>query len=183
VGVKGAHLVVDTTTPAPGSPGTFLSFGLAMLSETHLAFPARYTGGSGVFLSTLGIPGVTRIVDNSMLIPGTSTGFSNFRNLAIGGDNVVFHEDHGIFFFDDGVISPVIMIGDALFGSTVTNLHLGQLGYDDTTKQVVFIYELADAQMGVATADVSAIPEPTVLLALGFSAAFASCRRGRRGTR
>lgn len=162
-GVTGASLIVDTMMQAPGAAANFSFFGIAMLSGTHLAYSARFSGGEGVYMSTFGSPGATRIVDNSMLIPGTSTAFGGFLNIAIGGDNVAFQENHGIFFADDGIISRVIGIGDPLFGSTVTSAHLGQDGYDDTTKQVAFDYVLASGERGVATAYVGLIPEPAML--------------------
>ncbi len=162
-GAAGANLIVDTSTQAPNAATNFTFFGIAMLSGTHLAYSARFTGGDGVYMSTFGSPGATRIVDSSMLIPGTSTNFGGFLNIAIGGDNIAFQENHGIFFADGGIVSPVIEIGDSLFGSTVTSAHLGQDGYDDATKRVVFDYVLASGEGGVATAYVGAIPEPTML--------------------
>ena len=62
-----------------------------------------------------------------------------------------------------GSFRRVIGIGDPLFGSTVTSAHLGQDGYDDATKQVAFDYVLASGERGVATAQVSAAPEPAML--------------------
>jgi hypothetical protein len=178
-GVRGASLIVDTTTPAPGTTANFIRFGIPVISGTNLAYAATYAGGSGVFMSTFGSTGATRIVDRTMLIPGTSTNFSGFLNVAISGDKIAFHEDHGIFFAGDGVVSRVILIGDTLFGSTVTSVHLGQNGYADPTKQVAFCYELANGERGLATAYVGAIPEPAMLSTLPI--ALASVWRRYRG--
>lgn len=162
VGVRGATRIVDTTTPVPGGTGNFRLFGYPVVSGNNIAFSA----GAGIYMGEVGVFGANRIVHSDTVIPGTNFTIGSFLNIAIGGDNVAFESARGILFVDDGVITPVILKGDMLFGSSVTFVHFGQQGYDDTTKQIVFDYELANGERGVATAYVGAVPEPASLSAL-----------------
>ena len=81
----------------------------------------------------------------------------------------------GIFVGPDPVLHKVIMTGDPLFGSTVTDVHFHPGGLNDQN-QLSFGYELANGVRGVAIAQV---PEPGFLCVIGLGMVILRSRRRR----
>ena len=99
--------------------------------------------------------------------------FSSFHSVSVSGDDVVFRAYYddgsvgnmGIFTSDGVSLNTIIKAGDALFGSTVTDLNFGNRGLDEAGN-VAFWYELADGRSGVA---IAAVPEPSTVILLGVA--------------
>lgn len=93
------------------------------------------------------------------------------------GGMIAFHAvlddgGNGIFTGPDVVADKVIATGDALFGSTVTRVqYAGDL---TDSGQLVFTYDLASGEQGIA---VAMIPEPAALGFIGFAALMMRRRR------
>jgi hypothetical protein len=115
-----------------------------------------------------------KIVDTTDTAPGHGD-FTNFNNPLVSESNVAFTGSYtggsGLYVEiggAGGTLTPLLNTGDALFGSTVSSIFLGSLGYDNNT--LAFQYSLANGHSGIATTYLSAVPEPTsfALAALGL---------------
>ncbi len=69
----------------------------------------------------------------------------------------------GLFTGDGTTTTQVLKTGDALFGSTVTDVRLSKQAFNDDG-QLAFYYELADGRNGIAVANT--VPEPGSALLL-----------------
>jgi hypothetical protein len=89
-----------------------------------------------------------------------------FADMDAGGD--------GIFTGPDPLADKVIREGDALFGSTATEINYFRGLNDDGA--IAFTYVLANGRAGVA---VAAVPEPTGVLVLAIATPILLSRRVR----
>ncbi|MCE9548415.1 MAG: PEP-CTERM sorting domain-containing protein [Planctomycetia bacterium] len=92
VGSTGAIKMVDTTDSVPGQ-GVFTGFGFGTpsVSGSHVAFLGNHSGGSGVYIGTVGATGATKIVDTTDTAPGHGV-FGGFGSIApsLSGSNAAF---------------------------------------------------------------------------------------------
>ena len=154
------------TAPAAGGPfatvvdstGPFDQFvsGVDINDAGTVAFNAYRDGstGGGIYAAAAGGP-VTTIADftgdfGSFGAPAVNAAgdVAFLATLDAGGV--------GIFTGDDPVADKVIAAGDALFGSTVTDLRFSRALNDGG--QIAFRYDLANGATGVAIATI--VPEP-----------------------
>jgi len=165
-----------TTTIALASGSPFSSFGgnAAINSVGRVGFQANLdAGGSGLFtgngISTTTIALVDPTFLNFQTLSSINTaGMVAFRATLSGGN--------GLFLGDGTTTTQVIRTGDALFGSTVSLLDVGETGLNDAG-QLAFKYTLANGVSGVAVA--AAVPEPGSALLLLGGAALLGLRRRR----
>ena len=181
VGATGAFKVVDLTDTAPGH-GTFTFFVPPSISGSNLAFLGGYSGGQGIYTGSVGATGVAKVVDTGDTAPGHGV-FTGFGNSSVSGGNVAFFGWYsggfGLYLANGGAggsLSAVLNTGDALFGSTVTDLSMGRFAYDNDA--IAFSYTLANGRSGVG---VAIVPEPASLslLALGGLTVLRRRPRGR----
>jgi hypothetical protein len=145
--------------------GPFSGFGVSSINNAGtVAFRADLkAGGQGIFTGD----GLTLTT-----IAGTSGPFKSFEDVAsINNEGTVaFLADFkaggkGIFTETDLITDEVIATGDALFGSTVTNLSFVRDGLNDAG-QLAFWATVADGRAFIVRAD--AAPEPSTVLLLGI---------------
>jgi hypothetical protein len=108
-------------------------------------------------------------------IADTSGVFSQFGNFAINNSgSIAFTASldeggEGIFQIADSELHEVITTGDALNGSTVTNLNFFREGFNNNN-QIAFFAELADGTQGIFRAQrntpPTSVPEPASALGL-----------------
>ncbi len=163
-GTTGLTRIVDTSMTAPGQTGLFSSFGGPVISGNNLALFGNFSGGQGLYTGTVGTTGLTRIADNSTLVPGQATTFSQFSVFSISGSDVAFLAFYkggdGIFLYHNGSLFDVAELGEPLFGSTITNFTAsGTVALDGN--DLSFGYVLADGVSGVATFMIPVVPEPS----------------------
>jgi hypothetical protein len=179
VGVTGAAKVVDTGDTAPGH-GAFTFFAdPPSVSGSNVAFRAGYFGGTGIYTGTVGATGAAEVVDVGDIAPGHGA-FTAFGSTpSVSGSNVAFVGGYsggfGIYLASGGAggsLSAVLNTGDALFGSTVTGLNMGSVGYDNDA--IAFSYSLADGRSGIG---VATVPEPASLALLLLAAVGVSLHR------
>lgn len=166
-------------TTIADSSGDFFYFNDPDISDSGMvAFRALMSppvGGEGVFIGNGGA--VQTIADNTGV-------FNSFWLPSINDlDEVAFMATldaggQGIFTGPDPVADRVVMVGDPLFGSTVTDLMFYPGGFN-SHGQLAFGYTLADGRSGVAMAT---IPEPGAASLLGLGV-FLWARRRRPATR
>jgi hypothetical protein len=193
-GVANLTQIVRKGDTAPDGNGTFSGFGLlpALNDVGQAAFIANLTGTSGGSTDDRGIyrgdglTGPMQFAREGQAAPGGNGRLSIFLAPALNdagqaaflasltGTNGGFSDDRGIFFHDDTLgLIEVTREGDALLGSTITNLGFsGSLTSNGDERsglnelgQVAYRFELADGNSGIA---IWTIPEPStaVLLAL-----------------
>jgi hypothetical protein len=163
--------------------GAFSAFGdwPSINIDDTVAFAAALdAGGEGVYTGTGAAPNVTNLVADSTG-PYATFGFVSLSNL----DTVAFVATldaggRGIFTGPDPVADRVIATGDALFGSTVTDVNFYTEGLTERN-QLAFVYQLANGTTGIAVATGIPIPEPAALPLLALAtAATLPRRRGRQ---
>ncbi len=164
VGTTNLTRIVDTSMTAPGQTGPFSGFGGPVMSGNNLAVSGNFSGGQGLYTGVVGTPGVTRIADNSTLVPGQAVPFSQFNVFSISGSDVAFFAFYkggdGIFLYHDGSLLDVAELGEPLFGSTITNFTAsGTVSLSGN--ELSFGYLLADGVGGVATFMIPVVPEPS----------------------
>ena len=166
-----------TTIAQTGGEFSGLTTSPSMNDSGTVAFLANLTaGGSGIFTGSGGA---------TTMIADTSGSFSGLGAPIINNSGSVFFgallHSGGLELYIDS--NPIIGSGDALDGSTVTNLNYS-LGNLNDNGSFVFYAELADGRSGLYVANV--VPEPSsfVLLAgggllglLGVAPGFAGRRR------
>jgi hypothetical protein len=145
-----------------------------------LAFISQRVGGAFGVFTIDGGPAVT--------IADTTGPFANFGRDSIINDDgqVAFRASldaggQGTFTGPDPVADKVIRTGDALFGSTVTDVNV-PLGADalfdlNDRGDVAFVYELANGVRGIAVARLVPEPAALILLIIGIAAAAQVRRR------
>jgi len=144
----------------------------------RVAFRAVTDAGSlpGLFTVNLDGTGLTTLAT-------TAGPFSQFESPVINARGTIAFRafldsgGHGIFTGADPNTDKVIATGDSLFGSSVLGLGFYR-GLNDFD-QLAFWYVLADGRSGVAVANLSPVPEPTVVVLIG-AAALVLARAGRR---
>jgi hypothetical protein len=141
----------DPPVTIANTAGPYSSFGtwVSINNAGVAAFTAELdAGGRGVFAGDGTM--TTTIADNS-------GAFDAFDEPAINNaGDVAFRAElddggHGIYVGADPVADKVIAYGDALFGSTVTQLEFFHFGHNDAG-QIAFVYSLDDGQYGIAVA-------------------------------
>jgi hypothetical protein len=169
--------IVNAGDPAPA--GTFSSVGSASISGGKVAVYAHYNGGTiGVFTGSGGT--LTPIAETGEVAPDGT--YADFDYLSIIGNTVAFEGIYksepestyqtGIFIGSGAALTPVIKIGDTLFGGEVTALdttvtELVPSEIQDSSGDIAFSYQLSNGVSGVAIAHV---PEPASLSLLGIGA-------------
>ena len=98
-------------------------------------------------------PVYARFAEPSITAPGTAAVF--FAQFQPGAG------DDGLFIGSGGEVDPVIQVGDALFGSTVTFLEFSR-GLNNRG-EIAFRYSLANGVIGIALAKPAA-PAPAVCI-------------------
>jgi PEP-CTERM motif len=133
-------------------------------------------GGSGVFsgdggpLLTLALSEGTPYASFFGTSINTSGAVAFRANLDAGGS--------GIFTGPDAATDKIIARNDALFGSTIKNVSLGNSALNDAG-QVAFFYELNNGRTGIAVAT-PVVPEPSALGLLCMFGAASLALRWRR---
>jgi hypothetical protein len=159
-----------TTTIAQTGSGFFLLGQDPAINDTGtVAFAATFLGGQGIFVGTGGP--TSSIADSSGAFGGFVLPPSNF---AINDSGEVAFQvgldagGSGIFTGSNIVDDTVIRTGDALFGSTVTDLGFFRDGLNDVGG-LAFWATLSDGRQVIvsATPSAAAVPEPATLLLLG----------------
>jgi PEP-CTERM motif len=150
------------------SPRTILSATVMLFATAYPVAASPYTfttvaDNSGRFRSW-GMLGFGHVAGPSINSAGT---VAFFAFLDAGGS--------GIFTGDDPLTDTVIRTGDALFGSTVTDLSFFR-GLNDNG-DITFRYHLADGRTGVA---VAVVPEPASWALSGLGGLGILVRRRRR---
>jgi hypothetical protein len=158
-----------TTTIAQTGSGFFLMNQVPAINDSGtVAFGATFLGGSGIFTGTGGA--TTKLVDDTGPFGGFVLPPSNFAlndsgeiafqvGLDAGGS--------GIFTGPNVTNDTVIRTGNALFGSTVTDLGFFRDGLNDTGA-LAFWANLSDGrQVIVRATPLTSVPEPATLLVLG----------------
>ena len=170
-----------TTTIALSSSPLYSDFAPPVVNAGGtVAFSAILDdGGRGLYTSTGGV--VTTIADTSGPFNGVggvpainAAGIVAFSgSLDAGG--------YGIYLGDGGAPpTRVFGTGDALFGSTITQLIFGPAGFNDAG-QLAFNYTLANGVQGIAVATPTPpVPEPTSALLLAASGFTLLLRRRAR---
>lgn len=142
------------------------------VNDAGVVVASRRAGiGRGVYLGNGG-PLATLV--------GSSDGFDILENVSINDSNeVAFYgaggSFAGIFTGPDVNLDKVIATGDALDGSTVSQIAFGRGGLNDAG-QVAFWARLADGRQGVY---IAAVPEPSILALLAVGAATWTLHRRR----
>lgn len=132
------------------SSGPFVEFGVPSINDAgDVAFDARYEGGHGIFIVTGGV--LTTVADSS-----GPFGWFNDPAINAAGDVVfpaMFDDGFqwGLFTGDDPSEDTVLLVGDALFGSTVTSLGISPGALNDHG-DIAFWYELESGVRGIAVA-------------------------------
>jgi hypothetical protein len=162
--VSGGDLDLVARTGDPAPVGTFSGFSGFSISGSEVGFVGLYNGvDSGVFTRSGAGPLVVRAKTGDPAPVGT---FRFFGPISVGGDGTAvfgaaYTGDQTGLFFSDGVTptpTPILLEGDALFGSTVVQASALANSYDVSNgKTVAFSYQLADGRIGVALAT---LPEP-----------------------
>ena len=101
----------------------------------------------------------------------------------MAGNTLAFVGDddggRGIFVRTNGVISPVIRVGDYLYGSTISDLTFTRDGFDRSgTQNLAFSYQLEDGRRGIVLA--LHIPEPATAIGAVAAAFCILCRHRHR---
>lgn len=156
--------IVDTS-------GSFESLSyLAINNAGTVAFWASLdAGGEAIFTSSGG--DYTTIVDSSGLFDNFSVpAINNAGTVAFGAS--LDAGGYGIFTGADPAVDKVIVTGDTLFGSTVTNLRFSRNGFNDAG-QIAFVASLENGRQGLFRADPEAqlptsVPEPGSIVGLGL---------------
>jgi hypothetical protein len=166
VGTAGGNGVTTTVLTADGSPLYQWDGNPYINDRGQIAFKAYEdnTGEPGIFVVNQDGTGLTTIARAGGI--GGSGPYSMFDSPVINDlGTVVFRGyldtgEHGIYAGPDPVAHKVIQEGDALFGSTLTNvLFLRGL---NNQNQIAFYFELADGRTGIAKARLTASsPTPT----------------------
>lgn len=87
----GVNAIVTTSTPVPGGSGNFTTWGTQALANDRLVFSARNATTRGVYSrDASGTGPISIIADTSTIVPGTSTPFAGFTQVAAEGSSVAF---------------------------------------------------------------------------------------------
>jgi hypothetical protein len=183
VGTAGSTKIADRTD-SPAGRTHFTGFvQTPSVSGSMAAFEGVFSGGAGLYSATIGTAGFVKVAESGDPAPGTGVNFSSVQDPSTNGKNVEFLGDYivagssktGVFLDTNGTITNIIKAGDALFGSTVSSVGVGNCAYDGF--RVSFNYHLANGVSGIAVAD---LPEPAFFGILILGANCALRRRARR---
>jgi hypothetical protein len=148
--------IVDTARFAGG-------FGNPVLNNSGLvAFTASSSSGVGVYATPSTSNNSSSIRTYADTAQGLFTGFGS--NVSINDiDQVAFignlsNGGKGIYVGNGTLVDKIVAIGDTLFGSTVTDLSLGQYAFADN--YLAFSASLADGRQVIALANLQ-VPEPS----------------------
>jgi hypothetical protein len=171
--------VADTSTNIPSGVGTFSDFtnvSLGIANGTVVFVGQGAAGFSGLYAFPAAGGSGTRLVDSSMLIPGTTSHFSSFAGVAASGNSVVFRalgtggEDIvELVKMDGSGLTRVIGVGDTLDGRVIhdfgrysppdQNLSVGIDTGSLDGDTLAFNVNFTDGTFGIYTVT---IPEPSV---------------------
>ncbi len=179
----GGVLTTVATNVVGGAPGGsfFSSFSNPAVNGNTVAFRGGdYTetsGAWGIYTVTGGqITTAATGAKGGALRGGT---FTYFTPPLLVGDAPVFYADYsnggsifggGLFTSLSGVLTPIIQLGDSLFGSTVTRVS-AILPQDSDGNTLGFTYTLANGRNGIATTTLASVAVPEA--GAGTLAAFA----------
>lgn len=163
-----------TTVASDAGPLADFDFNPSVNASNTVAFHASLDtpGRDGIFTVAITGGAVTTRVDDL-------GGFDNFGQPSINASGAIAFSatldggGEGIFTGPDPVANRVILVGDALFGSTVTQLVPFNESLSDAGT-IAFRYTLANGVTGVA---VAVVPEPATLALLAVGGLALSRRR------
>lgn len=182
--------VADTETPMPNESVEFDDFGDTSIDgDGTVAFraegpdpadPNALTQG-GVYTSDGGSLDV--IADLNTAAPDGGNFLAFFGgNTPIDGNNVAFTAFHGslatpstieegLYFSRDGVLSPLLHVGDTLDGRVIEFIFLGREAMEGNTLAFLVQFDDPNSLQAVYTATVTpaSVPEPSSMLLLGLT--------------
>jgi hypothetical protein len=184
----GARIVIADTG---GAFSDFRDWPSINFHDTVAFVATLDAGGEGVYTGT-GVPftGSGSVPTVTNLVADSTGPYDTFGFVSLSGRNTLAFVatldagGRGIFTGPDPVAHRVIATGDALFGSTVTDVNFYTDGLIELN-QLAFVYELANGTTGIAVATgiPIPIPEPAALPLLALATAATLPRRRRRGRR
>lgn len=160
--------VADRATTIPGSIGqSFASFGPPAFDGTFVAFagasPLTVDGGvAGVYKSIPPGPPI-RVADSNTPVPAGFGNFLGFGAVAVDPGVVVFEgysKDPngnfvlGLYTDSGGVLTKIVVTGDALQGRTLSELHFGPNGFSNG--EVAFAASFSDGSQSITAAALTA---------------------------
>ena len=193
-------LIAREGQPAPDGNGSFSSFPNppALNNAGQLVFVAILSDTTSGSTDDRGIfhwdgATVIQVARAGLPVPGGNGDFVGFTNpafndqgqlaflAALGDTQGGATDDTGLYFYDDAKgLLPVAREGDALLGSTITQLSFSTTWADERRTlnnlgQVVYAFQLADGRSGIA---VWSVPEPsTAIAAIACLVPLLTCRR------
>lgn len=164
-----------TTIADTSGPLDALSADLSINTGGTVAFVGDLdAGGSGIFTGSGGA--LTTVADDSGPFAFFGTTASINSAGAVGFFASTDGGDVGLFTGGNPLTDSVILVGDALDGSTVASLGIGRFGLNDNG-QVAFYAALNDGRVGIYRADPLVVPEPSTAALLGAGLAGLLMRR------
>ncbi len=168
-------LVVDTNTVAPGQSAKFVGFSEPVdLENGTIVFYGSFSGGAGLFSAAFDGGSLTKLVDTTMTVPGTTNHFSSLvGGFDYKGGKLLFYSSYfdneagrsrpGIYLLDGGTITTVVDTFTTLDGETPTNLGLGGM---DSSGNIVFTASFSSGAKGVYTTLPVVVSNPVVQFTL-----------------
>lgn len=140
----------------------FDALSLDSTDASNIAFVGGNQATRGVYASLAGGP-ITRIVDTSMLFPGTTATFTDFASVAIDPTDIAFvgsstDGDKGLFAAIDGNLVDLLNVGDSLDGKIVSDLSRAGLTHTPSALRVFFRASFDDGSTELLSI---ATPEPS----------------------
>ncbi|MBM3888560.1 MAG: PEP-CTERM sorting domain-containing protein [Verrucomicrobia bacterium] len=170
--------IADTSGPLSG----FSDNKLSISSDGTVAFVGDLdAGGSGIFSGNGGA--LTTIADDSgpFAFFGATASINSSGTVGFFGITDGLNPDYGLFTGGDPLTDRVILVGDALDGSTVGGLSFGRFSLNDNG-QVAFYAVLNDGRAGIYRADLLVVPEPSTAALIGAGLAGLMTMRRRVAT-
>lgn len=148
--------------------GTFAAF----IGNGNFGVPTLYLGSQG---STI------RIASLFDAIPGGFGSFSDFQDVAVSGNRVIFtatgpQSQQGLYAWMNGdIIALVDRASDLEDEKSIASIRIGRESFDGDI--IAFIADFTDGSSGVYTFDLSAFPAPGALVAMPLAGLFLMRRR------
>ena len=158
------HVIVTSNSPVPGI-GELIPYEADLANDNRVLFSANHDGlDTSLFLWADG--SITRAFESDSI----ETPALNNRGDIATLNQAAFGRPERLSLIVDGAEDPVVSVGDALLGSTVTDLAFVAEGFNDAG-QLAFLAQLADGREAVVIA--TPLPEPAgasiALAALGLT--------------